>query len=189
MNLRQKRDIRRLTRQIIQIIFFLWMPALYTSAFSGVRYVIEQIRADTRQNEIIQALGSNFKSVYYVDVDHDKVYAYKVNSAVRSVLNDTLKAIPGYEAIMAEYVGKVVLTEDRETMLYETSIENLRKQLSLKKAYQYDYRIVRDGKVKYCRAKFVNTSDGGQLHRMVAGFSDISSEKQRELERRHMWTV
>ena len=41
MNLRQKRDLRRLTRQIIQIIFFLWMPALYTSAFSGVRYVIE----------------------------------------------------------------------------------------------------------------------------------------------------
>ena len=95
--------------------------------------LIEQIRADTRQNEIIQALGSNFNSVYYVDVDHDKVYAYKVNSAVRSVLNDTLKAIPGYESIMAEYVGKVVLTEDRETMLYETSIENLRKQLSLKK--------------------------------------------------------
>lgn len=95
--------------------------------------LIEQIRADTRQNEIIQALGSNFNSVYYVDVDHDKVYAYKVNSAVRSVLNDALKAIPGYEAIMAEYVGKVVLTEDRETMLYETSIENLRKQLSLKK--------------------------------------------------------
>ena len=45
MNLRQKRDIRRLARQIIQIIFFLWMRALYTSAFSGVRYVIEQIRA------------------------------------------------------------------------------------------------------------------------------------------------
>lgn len=145
--------------------------------------LIERLRADTRQDEIIRALGSNFNSVYYVDVDHDKVYAYKVNSAVRSMLNDTIKAIPGYEDIMAEYVGKVVLAEDRETMLYETSIENLRKQLSLKKAYQHDYRIVRDGEVKYCRAKFVNTSDGGQLHRMVAGFSDISSEKQRELER------
>ena len=45
MNLRQKRDIRRLGRQLIQIIFFFWMPALYTSAFSGVRYVVEQIRA------------------------------------------------------------------------------------------------------------------------------------------------
>lgn len=39
------RDRNRLVRQIIQIIFFLWMPALYTSAFSGIRYVIEQIRA------------------------------------------------------------------------------------------------------------------------------------------------
>lgn len=57
------------------------------------------------------------------------------------------------------------------------SIENLRKQLSLKKAYQYDYRIVRDGEVKYCRAKFVNTSDGGQLHRMVAGFRDRFQKK------------
>ncbi|MGI6501078.1 MAG: 4Fe-4S binding protein [Anaerostipes sp.] len=40
----KKRDIRRLVRQLIQIVFFLWMPALYTSAFSGVRYVIEHIR-------------------------------------------------------------------------------------------------------------------------------------------------
>ena len=59
MNLRQKRDIRRLARQIIQIIFFLWMPALYTSAFSGVRYVIEQIRAGKpiEQNLLWLCLG------------------------------------------------------------------------------------------------------------------------------------
>lgn len=41
----KKRDIHRLFRQAVQILFFLWMPALYTSAFSAVRYVIEQIRA------------------------------------------------------------------------------------------------------------------------------------------------
>lgn len=145
--------------------------------------LIEYLKEDLRQNEIIGALGSNFNSMYYVDVDNDKVYAYKVNSAVRSMLNDTIASIPGYKDIMAEYVNKIVIAEDRETMLYETSIENLRNQLRLKKAYQFDYRIVRDGEVKYCRAKFVNTSDNGELHRMVAGFSDISSEKQRELER------
>ena len=145
--------------------------------------LVERMQEDTRQNEMIRALGSNFNSVYYVDVDNDKVYTYKVNAAVRSMLNDTIQAIPGYEDIMAEYVGKIVLAEDRETMLYETSLENLRRQLCLKNAYQHDYRIFRDGEVKYCRAKFVNTSEGGELHRMVAGFSDISSEKQRELER------
>lgn len=39
------KDIRRLLRQIIQILFFVWMPALYTSAFSAVRYVVGQIHA------------------------------------------------------------------------------------------------------------------------------------------------
>ncbi|MDO4941239.1 MAG: 4Fe-4S binding protein [Lachnospiraceae bacterium] len=38
------RDVHRLLRHVIQIIFFLWMPALYTSAYSGIKYVIGQIR-------------------------------------------------------------------------------------------------------------------------------------------------
>jgi polyferredoxin len=41
----KKRELHQLVRHIIQIVFFIWMPALYTSAFSGVRYVIGQIRA------------------------------------------------------------------------------------------------------------------------------------------------
>lgn len=47
------REIHRLLRHIIQIIFFLWMPALYTSAYSGIRYLIGQIRV----GEPIEANG------------------------------------------------------------------------------------------------------------------------------------
>ena len=136
-----------------------------------------------RQIEMISALARNFNSVYYVDVDEDKVYVYKVNSAVKAILDEKLQSIPGYADLMVAYVAKTVLPEDKETMLQESSIENLRKQFMIKDTYQHDYRIVRDGEVKYCRAKFVNTSGVGELHRMVAGFSDVSSEKQRELER------
>lgn len=145
--------------------------------------LIERLDEDLRRSEIISALASNFNSVYYVDVDEDKVYAYKVISAVKSSLGDKIQSIPGYADMMLAYVAQMVLPEDKETMLQETSIENLRKQFRQKNTYQHDYRIVRDGEVKYCRAKFVNISGVGELHRMVAGFADISSEKQRELER------
>ena len=64
MNLRQKRDLRRLTRQIIQIIFFLWMPALYTSAFSGVRYVIEQIQG--RQADRAECISCNDDRIVWI---------------------------------------------------------------------------------------------------------------------------
>jgi polyferredoxin len=38
------KEIHQWLRSIIQIVFFIWMPALYTSAFSGIRSVIGQIR-------------------------------------------------------------------------------------------------------------------------------------------------
>lgn len=145
--------------------------------------IIESIDEDVRQTEMIYALGSNFDSIYYVDVDSDKVYVYTVNPAVKSMIGEKLRSIPGYEELMADYVHKTVIADDQETMLYETSLDNLRKQFKNKNAYQYDYRIFRDGKIKHCRAKFVNASEKGTFHAMIAGFSDISSEKERELER------
>ena len=145
--------------------------------------VIESIDKDIRQKEMIYALGSNFNSIYYIDVDNDKVYVYTVNSAVESMIGEKLRSIPGYEDLMADYVKKTVIADDRETMLYETSLDNLRRQFQNKNAYQYDYRVFRDGKIKHCRAKFVNVSKKGCLHAMIAGFSDVSSEKERELKR------
>lgn len=49
----KKKDKRIWLRQIIQIIFLLWLPALFTSAFSAVRYMTGQIRA----GEPIEANG------------------------------------------------------------------------------------------------------------------------------------
>ncbi len=145
--------------------------------------LIERLEDDLRQNEIISALGGNFDCVYYVDVDEDKVYTYKVSSAVEAFLGDKIKTIPKYADIMLTYVANAVHKSDREDLLLETSINNLRKQFKQKNTYQHDYRIVREGQIKYCRAKYVNISEDGELHRMVAGFADVSSEKQRELER------
>ena len=85
--------------------------------------------------------------------------------------------------MMEQYVNAIVLEEDKLHMLLETSINNLRRQFLIKDTYQHDYRIVRDGQVQYCRAKFVQCVWRGELHKMIAGFSDISPEKQRELER------
>lgn len=145
--------------------------------------LIELLKENTMQREIFEALGSNFNSVYYIDVDEDKVYAYKVADAVRALIGDELESIPGYENVMASYVHKTVLADDQPIMLFESSVSNLRRQFMTKGTYEHDYRILRDGEIKYFRAKFVNTDGIGELHHMVAGFADISPEKQRELER------
>lgn len=145
--------------------------------------LIEAIEEDPKLNCVVNALIRNFNSVYYVDIDTEQVYPYKINPAVRSMLNNSLDSIPLYSDLMKEYIDKTVVNEEKETTLMETSLDNLREQFKIKNSYQYDYSIVRDGGIAYCRAKFVNIDDSPELHHMVVGFEDISAEKQRELER------
>ena len=145
--------------------------------------LIEAIEEDPKLNCVVNSLIRNFNSVYYVDIDTEQVYPYKINPAVRSMLNNSLNSIPLYSDLMKEYIDKTVVNEEKETTLMETSLDNLREQFKIKNSYQYDYSIVRDGGIAYCRAKFVNIDDSPELHHMVVGFEDISAEKQRELER------
>ena len=132
--------------------------------------------------DILNALVTNFDSIYYVNLDTNQVFPYKVSPVVYQLLRGSIHNTPGYEAIMKEYVLKTVVKEDQAHMLHETSITNLEKQFRKKHTYEHDYRILRNGKVQFCRAKFVDISTSEGLHQMVAGFSDISSEKQTELE-------
>lgn len=145
--------------------------------------IIEKLDHYTNRSEMVSALGNNFHSIYYVDVDNDKVYTYRVKDEIQGMFGELLKTIPGYTQLITEYVSNVVLEEDKLHMLSELSVENLRRQFMIKDTYQHDFRIVRDEQVRYCRAKFVNVSGVGELHKMVAGFSDISPEKQREYDR------
>ena len=145
--------------------------------------LIETIEEDVKLNNVVNALIRNFNSVYYVDIDTQQVYPYKINPTVRKMLGDSLNSIPLYSDLMKEYIDKTVVNEEKEITLMETSIDNLKEQFKIKNSYQYDYSIVRDGGIAYCRAKFVNIDGTGELHHMVAGFEDISAEKQRELER------
>ncbi len=133
--------------------------------------------------EIIRALSNNFNSIYVVDIDSDKVYAYRVNSYIKEMLGDLLEKEPSYETLMKYYIKNAVIKEDQETMRFETSLENLEKQFNSKDTYQHDYKAYRDDRLMFYRAKFVNVSEDGGFHRMVIGFADVSCEKERELER------
>ena len=72
---------------------------------------------------IVSALIYNFNSVYYVDVDSEQVYPYKINPAVKSMLNSSLKNIPLYSDLMKEYIDKRVVSDEKENMRIETSLE------------------------------------------------------------------
>ncbi len=80
--------------------------------------LIEAIEEDPKLNCVVNALIRNFNSVYYVDIDTEQVYPYKINPAVRSMLNNSLNSIPLYSDLMKEYIDKTVVNEEKRRHLW-----------------------------------------------------------------------
>ena len=73
--------------------------------------LIEAIEEDPKLNCVVNALIRNFNSVYYVDIDTEQVYPYKINPAVRSMLNNSLDSIPLYSDLMKEYIDNGIVAD------------------------------------------------------------------------------
>lgn len=145
--------------------------------------IIEQADEETISAEMVRALSDDYHSIYYTDFDEDKIVPYRLSENIEREYGVFFRSNPGYGAAIAAYIARTVMEEDRQEMMRACSVENLRKHFAESKVYVHDFRAVRNGKTVFCRMKAVNISPDGAMHKAIFGFSDISREKTRELER------
>lgn len=166
--------------------FEITMSALECDANGAATVVVGIIRNledSIRQEELINALGNDFESIFYVDLDTDECVTVRASKAITEYMGEDLDRGLGYSELMSMYIDTSVAQADKETMKRETSVDNLRLQLASKSAYHFDYRIDGGGVIKHYRVKFVNMQDSKEVRRIVIGCEDINSEKQKEFER------
>lgn len=145
--------------------------------------IIEKPDEVTISAELVRALSDDYHSIYYIDFDNNEVTPYRLSENIEKEYGSFFRSKPEYGAAMSGYIMRTVMEEDREDMMRACSLKNLREHFAEGKVYVHSFRAVRDGKVVYCRMKAVNLSSDSSLHKAIFGFSDISKEKTRELER------
>lgn len=145
--------------------------------------IIEHPDEETISAEMVRALSDDYHSIYYIDFDKNQVVPYRLSEDIEREYGTFFRSKPEYGAAMSGYISRTVMPEDREEMMKACSVKNLREHFAEGKVYVHDFRAVRNGKVSYCRMKAVNLSADQSLHKAIFGFSDISKEKNRELER------
>ena len=145
--------------------------------------IVENPDIETISAEMVRALSDDYHSIYYIDFDKNEVVPYRLSENIEREYGAFFRSKPEYGAAMSGYILQTVMEEDREEMMRACSVKNLREHFAEGKVFVHDFRAVRAGKVVYCRMKAVNLSPDGALHKAIFGFSDISREKIRELER------
>ena len=144
----------------------------------------EQKRKD---EEIINILSSDYTSMFYVDATTEEFETRFLNKYTENDHSTLFENITNYSEAVKLYVDKFVIKEDRDNVLANANIENIRNRLKDKKRFTITFLSDISGSPRYYEMKFVKVDpDDEPATSFVVGVADhddfIRREKQRELE-------
>ena len=140
--------------------------------------LLEQSQARERQDELITALASDYRSVYYLRLDEDTGICYQARSDL-----DGLKEgdhFPYLESVTA-YANHYVTEQYREDFLRFIQPDNIRAGLKESRVISFRYLISVDGNESYEVVRFAGVRrpedrDDVEVHNVGACFADVDAE-------------
>ena len=132
------------------------------------------------QSAVMDGLTSDFECVVYLELSENRVTICRASELFA-------KYIPGWRtvtdyAVRARLLADaLVLDEDRERFLFQTSAEQVSKGVTEDPVYYAVFRIKYEDTVKIYQAKFIQ--DPNNKNCVVLGVHNVDTEKRREMER------
>lgn len=138
---------------------------------------------DVSLDELLRVLSSEYESIYLVDLNNNSFVPYKMANRVVNKYGDYFASLPSYETAIQKYINDSVDSEDVISMLQDTSISELKKNLDKISVFIKDYTSIHDnGEKKHYRLKATTLLKNDKEFKVVLGFADVGFQKEKELE-------
>lgn len=152
----------------------------------GVREGLRKYKINIHSEvmNMINALASDYRGLYYIELDTKKGVCYQSRSDL-SFFNtgDTFD----YLEALTDYCNKYVLEQFREEFLKVIQPEYIRETLKENRVISYKYMTNINGVEAYEVGKFAPVTEpggDGEIHNVGACFIDVDYETRAELEQR-----
>ena len=147
--------------------------------------LLEQEKKRAQLDSMITALASDYRSVYYVNLDQDYAICYRNETPDDDVSqNDRFK----FSHVFARYAEEHVAKDYREQFLDFIKPENIRKALKESSIIAIRYLAVKNGNECYEMLRMADVKNGEEasddlIHAVGVGFTDIDEEMWDSLAR------
>lgn len=169
-----------------QVTYFRKMYVLTKDTETGdvfaliiVRDITEQKRIEVLQRDVINAISSEFTSIYLVDWDTGKVRLFKSNNKYISIMN-TVKGIENSDEALQKYAENAVHSDDREKFIKESKIDNIRRILGKQKSFDINFKRVINDETDYAQMHCVRVDGSLGSVDIVLAFRSISEMVEKE---------
>lgn len=141
--------------------------------------LLEQEKQRVQQDRMITALASDYRSVYYVELDKDKGICYRTDMQLENALNEG--EIFDFHKVFADYAQQFVDENYREGFLDFINPDTIREKLAKELVISYRYLIKRNGKESYEMIRMAGVRHPEDradhiVHAVGVGFSDVDLE-------------
>ena len=146
--------------------------------------LLSQKEQGQQQNRMIRALSSDYRSVYYLELDKNSGVCYQERTDLPGF--KTGESFPYLEAVTA-YCNQYVMEPYREEFLKFIQPDAVRKGLEENLVISYRYMISVNGHesweiVKFAGARHPDEREDHTVHTVGACFADVDAETRKSLE-------
>ena len=175
-----------LTRSLVLtvIVFFVFL-----AMFAVIVVQIKKnaaLEVEKEKDNMINALSSDYRSVYYVDLDKDEGVCYRKDKFLKGNVDEG-ETFP-FTKNFTKYANAYISEDKRDEFLKFVSKENIKQ--ALKKEAVISYRFVtrrggvdRYGMVKMAGVKRNEDDHDRDIHKVGIGFVDIDAETRDSLQK------
>ncbi|MBE6006822.1 MAG: response regulator [Sarcina sp.] len=141
--------------------------------------LLEKEKLRVQQDNMITAMASDYRSVYYVDLDKDEGICYRADQRNADTLKEGEQFC--FSEAFRSYAEKYVAESWREDFLAFIDPDNIRRRLAEEVLLVHRYLTVRDGREIYEMLRMASVQHaedraGSQVHAIGVGFTDIDQE-------------
>ena len=145
--------------------------------------LLEQEKKRAQLDSMITALASDYRSVYYVNLESDDGICYR-SGATEEI--ETVDDEFCFSEAFTQYAQKYVDEEYRDQFLEFIRPENIQKELKTNPIIAFRYLTKKDGMESYEMLRMADVNGGGEsgsdkVHAVGVGFTDIDEEMRDSL--------
>ena len=147
---------------------------------------LQEKKNERHHMELIHALSIEYNLVCFFDLDTGMGMPLRLSDKEHHMFDSVFGKGISLEESMGRYIERYVHNEDKEMMEEVSGRERLKKELTEDKQYYVNYRMVKDGEVKYFQMRAVRSGKWEEGHGMVLGFRSVDEEIRSEMKKKEL---
>ncbi len=147
---------------------------------------MQEKKNQMRQMELIQALSIDYNLVCSFDLDTGLGMTVRNDDGQGNAFVPAFQGEISLEGSMECYISGFVHEDDRDLMRQAFSIDGIRKELEEKKSFYLNYRMIKDGEMKYYQTKVVRAGAWEESRGIVLGCHSVDEETRSEMVKKSL---